>query len=83
MLLDEECPEYNLYLKDEREEFIFHIFQMLVLGGILCQYEDVLNPYLEVTKAIYKDLVRLYNTCTNILFLKSIIIIFFIILEYK
>ncbi|XP_050587168.1 cilia- and flagella-associated protein 300-like [Bombus affinis] len=58
MLLDEECPEYNLYLKDEREEFIFRIFQMLVLGGILCQYEDILNPYLEVTKAIYKDLVR-------------------------
>lgn len=79
MLLDEECSEYNLYLKDEREEFIFRIFQMLVLGGILCQYEDVLNPYLEVTKAIYKDLVRLYNICTNILFLKSIIIIFLLL----
>lgn len=83
MLLDEECPEYNLYLKDEREEFIFRIFQMLVLGGILCQYEDILNPYLEVTKAIYKDLVRLYNTCTNILFLKSIIIIFFYYLRVQ
>ncbi|XP_076763236.1 cilia- and flagella-associated protein 300 [Xylocopa sonorina] len=58
MLLDEECLEYHLYLKDEREEFIFRIFQMLVLGGTLCQYEDTLNPYLEVTKAIYKDLVR-------------------------
>ncbi|XP_043526754.1 cilia- and flagella-associated protein 300-like isoform X2 [Frieseomelitta varia] len=58
MLLDEECPEYNLYSKDEREEFIFCIFQMLVLGGILCQYEDVLNPYLKVTKAIYKDLIK-------------------------
>lgn len=79
MLLDEECSEYNLYLKDEREEFIFRIFQMLVLGGILCQYEDVLNPYLEVTKAIYKDLVRLYNPCINILFLKSIIIIFLLL----
>lgn len=59
MLLDEEYPEYNLYLKDEREEFIFFIFQMLVLGGILCQYEDILNPYLEVTKAMYKDLIKL------------------------
>lgn len=59
MLLDEECPEYNLYLKDEREEFIFFIFQMLVLGGILCQYEDILNPYLEVTRAMYKDLIKL------------------------
>ncbi|XP_017758798.1 PREDICTED: uncharacterized protein C11orf70 homolog [Eufriesea mexicana] len=58
MLLDEECSEYNLYVKDEREEFIFRIFQMLVLGGVLCQYEDILNPYLEVTKAIYKDLIK-------------------------
>ncbi|CAK9806958.1 Cilia- and flagella-associated protein 300 [Anthophora plagiata] len=58
MLLDEECSEYNLYMKDEREEFIFNIFQMLVLGGILCQYEDLLDPYLDVTKAIYKDLIR-------------------------
>lgn len=32
---------------------------MLVLGGILCQYEDILNPYLEVTKAMYKDLIKL------------------------
>ncbi|XP_076222253.1 cilia- and flagella-associated protein 300 isoform X2 [Nomia melanderi] len=58
MLLDEECPEYNLYTKDEREEFIFRIFQMLVFGGILCQYEETLDPYLDATKAIYKDLIR-------------------------
>ncbi|XP_076282889.1 cilia- and flagella-associated protein 300 isoform X3 [Lasioglossum baleicum] len=58
MLLDEECPEYNLYTKDEREEFIFRIFQMLVLGGILCQHEDKLDPYLDATKTIYKDLIR-------------------------
>lgn len=61
MLLDEECPEYNLYTKDEREEFIFRIFQMLVLGGILCQYEETLDPYLDATKAIYKDLIRFCN----------------------
>ncbi|XP_076238505.1 cilia- and flagella-associated protein 300 [Calliopsis andreniformis] len=58
MLLDEECPEYDLYAKDEREEFIFRIFQMLVLGGMLCQYEDTLDPYLDTTKLLYKDLIR-------------------------
>nr|XP_034184568.1 cilia- and flagella-associated protein 300-like [Osmia lignaria] len=58
MLLDEDCPQYNLYFKDEKEEFIFRIFQLLILGGVLCQYEDVLDPYLEVTKSIYKDLIR-------------------------
>lgn len=69
MLLDNECPEYNLYLKDEREEFIFRIFQMLVLGGVLCQYEDTLHPYLNTTKAIYKDLIRLYNTFATIIYI--------------
>lgn len=68
MLLDDECPEYNLFVNDEREEFIFRIFQMLVLGGILCQYEDILDPYLDVTKVIYKDLIRFCNACISISF---------------
>jgi len=59
MLLDEESEEYNLYSEDERNEFVFRIFQMLVLGGTLCQFEDTLQPYLDVTKSIYKDLIRL------------------------
>ena len=58
MLIDEECDEYNLYKGSEREELIFAIFQMLVLGGSLCQYEDVIQPYLDITKTIYKDLIR-------------------------
>ncbi|XP_001122247.5 cilia- and flagella-associated protein 300 isoform X1 [Apis mellifera] len=74
MLLDEECPEYNLYLKDEREEFIFFIFQMLVLGGILCQYEDILNPYLEVTKAMYKDLIKVQKNEDTDLSISTIVL---------
>lgn len=58
MLLDEECEEYNLYQHEERREFIFRIFQMLALGGELNQYEDTVKPYLDVTKTMYKDLVR-------------------------
>jgi len=59
MLLDEESEEYSLYSEVERNEFVFRIFQMFVLGGVLCQFEDVLQPYLDVTKSIYKDLIRL------------------------
>ncbi|XP_035398366.1 cilia- and flagella-associated protein 300 isoform X3 [Cygnus atratus] len=29
----------------------------LCIGGALCQFEDMLGPYLETTKALYKDLV--------------------------
>ncbi|KAI4497237.1 hypothetical protein M0802_007721 [Mischocyttarus mexicanus] len=58
MLLDKESDQYDLYSEDERNEFIFRIFQMLVLGGSLCQYEDTLEPYLNTTKLIYKDIIR-------------------------
>lgn len=58
MLLDEESNEYNLYSQNERSEFIFKLFQLLVLGGEYCQYEDTLDKYLETTKILYKDLVR-------------------------
>lgn len=58
MLLDEECDQYSLYGREEREEFIFRIFELLVLGGSLCQYEERLQPYIEVTRRIYKELVR-------------------------
>ncbi|XP_076683102.1 cilia- and flagella-associated protein 300 [Andrena cerasifolii] len=74
MLLDDECPEYNLYANDEREEFIFRIFQMLVLGGILCQYEDILDPYLDVTKVIYKDLIRVQKNKDSDLSISTIVL---------
>ncbi|XP_057331287.1 cilia- and flagella-associated protein 300-like isoform X2 [Microplitis mediator] len=59
MLLDEESKEYNLFSQDERNEFIFKLFQLLVLGGECCQYEDTLDKYLETTKILYKDFVRI------------------------
>lgn len=33
------------------------VFQFLVIGGSLNQYEDKLTPYIEWTKKIYKSLV--------------------------
>nr|XP_020651668.1 uncharacterized protein C11orf70 homolog [Pogona vitticeps] len=57
VLLLEDSDHYNLYSHTDREEFIFCVFKHLCLGGALCQYEDDLGPYLETTKALYKDLV--------------------------
>lgn len=58
MLIDQESDNYGLYLEKDRNELIFRIFQFLVLGGKWCQYEDKVKPYLELTKMLYKDLVR-------------------------
>ncbi|KAF7473161.1 Hypothetical predicted protein [Marmota monax] len=57
VLLVEDSEKYEVFRQPDREEFLFCLFKHLCLGGSLCQYEDVLNPYLETTKLIYKDLV--------------------------
>ncbi|XP_075402613.1 cilia- and flagella-associated protein 300 isoform X1 [Tenrec ecaudatus] len=57
VLLMEDSEKYEVFSQPEREEFLFCLFKHFCLGGTLCQYEDVLNPYLETTKLIYKDLV--------------------------
>ncbi|XP_036283597.2 cilia- and flagella-associated protein 300 [Pipistrellus kuhlii] len=57
VLLLEDSEKYEIFSQPDREEFLFCLFKHLCLGGALCQYEDVINPYLETTKLIYKDLV--------------------------
>ncbi|MBZ3869935.1 hypothetical protein SUZIE_105425 [Sciurus carolinensis] len=57
VLLVEDSEKYEIFRQPDREEFLFCLFKHLCLGGSLCQYEDVLNPYLETTKLIYKDFV--------------------------
>jgi cilia- and flagella-associated protein 300 len=57
-LLMPEFEFYHLFSESDRKEFIFHLFKGLCLGGRLCQFEDQLEPYLEVTKKCYKDLIK-------------------------
>jgi hypothetical protein len=57
-LLVEDSEPWEEGFPDEnfREELLFHLFRYLCVGGGMCQYEDVLQPYLEVTRALYRDL---------------------------
>jgi hypothetical protein len=57
MLLIADSDNYDLYSEAERSEFLFRLFRHLCLGGAVCQYEDTVQPYLDATKVIYKDLV--------------------------
>ncbi|XP_026507376.1 transcriptional coactivator YAP1 isoform X2 [Terrapene carolina triunguis] len=57
VLLLEDSDHFDLFSQSNREEFLFCLFKHLCLGGTLCQFEDVLGPYLETTKALYKDLI--------------------------
>jgi len=56
-LLVEDSEPYGVFSPDQRDEFLFHIFKRIVVGGSLCQYEERIEPYLEMTKDFYKDIV--------------------------
>ena len=56
-LLMEESEYYCAFSEEIRKEFLFHIFKRIVVGGSLCQYEDTIYEYLNMTKNFYKDLV--------------------------
>ncbi|KAG7237826.1 hypothetical protein INR49_031839 [Caranx melampygus] len=57
MLQEEDSEHYYLVGREERGEFLFRLFKHLCLGGELCQYEDTIDPYINTTKKVYKDLI--------------------------
>ncbi|KAM9566415.1 cilia- and flagella-associated protein 300 [Guaruba guarouba] len=57
VLLLEDSDHYDIFSPLDRQEFLFCLFKHLCIGGALCQFEDAVGPYLETTKAFYKDLV--------------------------
>ncbi|KAM3128571.1 hypothetical protein pb186bvf_019339 [Paramecium bursaria] len=57
-LILEDSEHYCAFNEQDRQEFIFKLFQILVLGGQLCQYEDGIQPYLDQTKYLYKSIVN-------------------------
>ncbi|OWF56688.1 uncharacterized protein C11orf70 homolog [Mizuhopecten yessoensis] len=57
LLLIDDSDNYCIYSDGEREEFLFCLFTHFCLGGKICQYEDNIDPYLEVTKQVYKELI--------------------------
>merc|ERR1712043_46744 len=57
MLLIDDSDNYCIYSDAERDEFLFRIFKHVCLGGQYCQFEDTLDPYTDITKQLYKDLI--------------------------
>ncbi len=57
-ILIEDSEEFTTFTEKERNEFIFHLFSRLCIGGAVCQYEDYVTDYLNATKELYKDLVN-------------------------
>jgi hypothetical protein len=62
LLAPELSDHYQLYSDEERREFIFHLFKLCCIGGPVCQNEDKVEPYLEMTKRLYK---RYLSVCKD------------------
>jgi hypothetical protein len=72
-MLVEDSEAYSVFSQDQRDEFLFHIFKRIVVGGSLCQYENTIEPYLEMTKAFYKDIVSAAKEPeTNKIYIRSV-----------
>ena len=57
-LLVEDSEPYAVFSQDQRDEFLFHIFKRIVIGGSFCENDNTIFPYLDMTKCFYKDLVN-------------------------
>lgn len=56
-LVNPDDENFCIFNEKVRNEFLFKIFQHIAVGGSLCQYEDYIGDYLNLTKCFYKDLV--------------------------
>ena len=56
-LIDEDSSYYQVFQQQERDTLEFRLFKIICLGGQLCQYEDYLNPYVEMTKLCLSQIV--------------------------
>jgi hypothetical protein len=65
LFVDEACETWTLYSDDDRRELLFHIMRHLSLGGGINQYDDMLEPYLNTARAVYKDMVAVVRNATS------------------
>ncbi|KAI9220512.1 hypothetical protein BC828DRAFT_383347, partial [Blastocladiella britannica] len=67
VLLDATAPAFgDAFASDSaRADLLYHIFAHLALGGRVNQWEDNLGAYLEVTKAVYREMVSVTRTADS------------------
>ena len=51
-----------MFKPEQKAEFIYHIFQLLFVGGVMHQRDDYVNDYLETTRALYKELLTVHKS---------------------
>lgn len=65
VLINPESEHADLFSEADRLEFLFFIFTVLCVGGSMCQPDETWQPYLETTKALYRELVKVHKTAAT------------------
>jgi cilia- and flagella-associated protein 300 len=61
LVCEEESEYEGLYSEEEMEEALFHLFKWIAIGGGMNQYEDMVDPYIDMAKNVYRDIVRVHK----------------------
>ena len=64
-LVNRESDHFELFSADDRDEFIFLVFLFCAVGGAMCQQEDNWQPYLDATRALYRELVSVHRATAS------------------
>lgn len=71
--LNEDSEYYCVFDEEMRKELLIQLFNMIMIGGVLNQYDDMIDPYRDALKEIYKELVSVRkDTATGGVFCDSI-----------
>merc|ERR1712023_63355 len=65
LLRGDESENCELFTDEEKSEFLFRVFEHICLGGSMNQYEDELEPYLDITKKIYKEMLSVQKNAST------------------
>eukprot|EP00892_Ulva_mutabilis_P008356 jgi/Ulvmu1/5893/UM026_0014.1 len=73
MILCEDSPNRDAVTSSHRAEFLWQLFEHLVLGGRFNQYEDNAAIYKTITKLIYKQLISVKRNSAKSLTIRSVV----------
>ena len=63
--VNEDGEHFAVFDEDMRRELLVQLFNLLVIGGVLNQYDDLIEPYRETLKEIYKEIVSVKKDGSN------------------
>ena len=65
VLLNPDSENASAYKESEKLELIYILFRLLVIGGSMCQPDDKVARYLDMTKGFYRDLLTVYKDASS------------------